>query len=48
MNNYKEKLYSDNLHNYDYDEIVNDKQDIDNSPSKKYKNLKDSYTMSPR
>ena len=51
MDDFKEKLYSDNLHNYNYDDLVNDElvenlieQDTDNSPYRKYKSLKKSYT----
>ena len=49
MNDFKDKLYSDNLHNYDYDELVEDliEQDIENLSSK-YKNLNKSYTCCPR
>lgn len=51
MDDFKEKLYSDNLHNYNYDDLVNDegvedliKQDTDNSPNRRHKSLKKSYT----
>ncbi len=52
MNKFKEKLYSDNLHNYDYDKLVNNEleensndQDTENKLYRKPTNiLKNSYT----
>ena len=51
MDKFKEKLYSDNLHNYNYDELVKDelvenfiKQDTGKKPYRRPTNiLKNSY-----
>lgn len=50
MDDFKDKLYSDNLHNYDYEELIEEliEQDIENSFSSIYKDLKKSYTCCPR
>lgn len=50
MGDFKEKLYSDNLHNYDYEELTEEliEQDIENSLSSKYKDFKKSFACCPR
>ncbi len=52
MDDFRDKLYSDNLHNYDYEELIEMEelfiQDIENSISKKYKDKKKSFTCCPR